>query len=134
MTTPKEPFHTPTQQQRDIVTRAIKAGLDSKTIASLLDITVPALTRAYPRELLSGSERIMEVVDALYQRATEGNVPAIKLFLECRAGWIPKEKEAEIASLAEPLIIRYHRADPPPDPAPKADPDPADPDSGDSAS
>jgi len=99
-------FHEPTPEQRDIVERAIKAGLDDKTIAGLLGITVNQLRSCYPHEMQSGSERIMAVVDALYERALEGNVPAIKLYLECRAGWIPKEKEQEIASKRAPLVLK----------------------------
>ena len=101
-----ETFHEPTPEQRDIVTRAVKAGLDNKTIAGLIDITATQLQNCYPRELQSSSGHVMDVVDALYERAVQGNVPAIKLYLECRAGWIPKEKEQEIASKAAPLVIK----------------------------
>jgi len=110
MSEPKD-FHEPTSDQREVVTRAVKAGLDDATIAALLDITKPQLLACYPRELRSGSERIMAVVDALYQRAVAGNVPAIKLYLECRAGWIPKEKEQEIASKATPLVLKLWSPD-----------------------
>jgi len=105
MSEPKD-FHEPTPEQREIVERAVKAGLDDKTIATLLEITPSVLRSCYPREMQSGSGQIMAVVDALYERALEGNVPAIKLYLECRAGWIPKEKEQEIASKAAPLVIK----------------------------
>ena len=111
------PFHEPSQEYREIVERAVKAGLDNKVIAELIGISQKQLANCYPLELESGGQRIMEVVDALYQRAVDGNVPAIKFYLECRAGWIAKEKEQEIASKANPLEIKFYTPPPaPPEP------------------
>lgn len=103
----KKPFLTPTVEQREIVIRAVKAGMDDKIIANLLGIKRDELRSAFPTELASSHDTVMTVVDALYQRAIDGNVPAIKFYLECRAGWIAKEKEQEIGTLAAPLIIKY---------------------------
>jgi len=102
------PFFEPTQDQRDLVIRAVKAGLDDGVIADLIGVSTTTLRKAFPTELLSGHERVMEVVDSLFQRAVDGHVPAAKLFLECRAGWIPKEKEQEVASKAVPLVIKMY--------------------------
>jgi len=80
--------------------------LSDKAISEILGLSTAALRKTFPTELASAHEAIAEVAQTLYETALGGNVAAMKFYLECRASWIPKHAEAEIASKASPLIVK----------------------------
>ena len=92
----------------------MRTGIADKHIATAMDMTPAQLRRTFPTELQASTEANAAVADALYEAATNGSVPAMKLWLESRAGWVNKANEQSVASLAQPLMIRL-ADDPTPD-------------------
>jgi hypothetical protein len=106
----------PTQDQRELVIRLVRANVDHSVIAETLGITPQQLSASYPTELREATPHsIGKVADALYNKALEGNVAACKFFLETRAGWITKSDADTVKNKANPLTIILSQSEGTPD-------------------
>ena len=106
---------SPTSDERNLVIRLVRLGLSNQIVANTIDISVAQLKRTYPTELLEATHASANVASALYDAAMAGSVPAMKLWLECRSGWIAKNEGQEVATLAQPLMLKLADVPPPPE-------------------
>lgn len=86
--------HCPTPESREFVAQLVSLGLEVPQIAYCLKCTPHEVTYHYKQELEFGTSMVnAKVGAALFQRCMLGDTNAIKFWLQCRAGWVPADKE-----------------------------------------
>lgn len=90
--------HKPTQETREKVAKLAIAGCSQEKIAFYLNITDETLRKYYARDLeVPLLDCTMELSNALYESAMNGNVDDRKFWLTHRGGWYksptPEKKE-----------------------------------------
>jgi len=104
-------MYDPTPEERDLVTKMLKAQVDPKAISKILGITVVDFKEAFPREIQEAAPNMMmEVAQSLYANAVGGHFPAQKFLLEC-FGWQTKTDKETLADRARPMTIVISQED-----------------------
>jgi DNA-binding CsgD family transcriptional regulator len=76
------PEHLPTRSTRNRVEILVAGGQSQWQIAAVLGISVPTLVKHYSQELDDGrSRRDAQILEALFAKASAGNVSAIRTWL-----------------------------------------------------
>lgn len=79
---------------QDAIQIMTATGIKPKSIQVILGLSEKAITEKYSMERDYGKDILTtRIVNALVQRALEGNVPAITLYLKSQAGWRDSDKE-----------------------------------------
>ena len=112
----------PTEEQRQLVKQLAAVGVPQEDIARKIGIRSPKTIRKYFRDELD-----LGTIDAnaaigttLFQKAREGNVEALKFWLQNRAGWGRTNAFQPTLAAAPPLVIARDESSPPiEDPAPE---------------
>lgn len=87
------PAHKPEPEKRFMVAAYTAGGATQETVAKLLEISVPTLTKHYPNELATGLEMAnAQIAGALFKEALSGDVQAQKFWLKTRAKWREKHE------------------------------------------
>ena len=88
---PHRPPHQPTPLSRAQVQMATAFGNTELETAQLIGITIPTLRRYYAEELATGRIKVRQkVAENLVRQALKDDwraFPAIKFYLNCKAGW-----------------------------------------------
>lgn len=106
--------HQPTEQSRHMVKSLIGCGIKVEDTAKIIGIDPKTLRKHYPNELEVGHLAAnATVAQALFKKATGGNVVAQIFWLKARAGWADKlEIEHSGNGLIPTIVVKADDPDP----------------------
>jgi hypothetical protein len=91
--------HKPTDKLRKLVGELILHGVSQEDISKRIGIAVETLIKYYRYECYELKHDInCEVENILLDKARKGDWKAVRMWLTCRAGWVPARTVEEVES------------------------------------